>query len=74
MQDDKTLWGECISGALMEEDFRRLARDVGFHGINVTSRYLYRDVKGLRFDSITISGYKYVKNPDCDYQGQYGGL
>ncbi len=71
MQEDKVLWGECISGALKEEDFIRLARGAGFYGINVTSRYLYREVNGLRFDSITISGYKYVKNPECDFVGQY---
>ncbi len=71
MQDDKTLWGECISGALKEKEFTRLARGAGFYGINVTSRYLYREVKGLRFDSITISGYKYVKKPECAFVGQY---
>jgi arsenite methyltransferase len=26
----QVLWGECISGALYVEDFKRIARDVGF--------------------------------------------
>lgn len=26
----QVLWGECISGALYVEDFKRIARDAGF--------------------------------------------
>ena len=30
LKDDKVLWGECLSGALYIEDFRRLMDKVGF--------------------------------------------
>ena len=30
LQKDKVLWGECLSGALYWEDFRRIMHDVGF--------------------------------------------
>ena len=61
MKDDRELWGECISGALTEEEFISMCREAGFHGLNVTSRAPYRDVDGLIFSSIVIHGYKAVK-------------
>lgn len=33
------LWGECISGALYIEDFKRLAREVGFTDPRVLSSF-----------------------------------
>jgi len=31
LKDDKVLWGECLSGALYIEDFRRMLARVGFN-------------------------------------------
>ena len=31
LKADKMLWGECLSGALYLEDFRRLMASVGFN-------------------------------------------
>jgi len=31
LKKDKVLWGECLSGALYIEDFRRMMDRVGFH-------------------------------------------
>ncbi len=58
MRADKKLWGECVSGAITEEDFLRLSREAGFYGLNVIARYLYRVVNGINFYSITLNGYK----------------
>jgi arsenite methyltransferase len=33
----QVLWGECISGALYVEDFKRIAHDVGFTDPRVLS-------------------------------------
>lgn len=33
----QVLWGECIAGALYNEDFKRIARDVGFADPRVLS-------------------------------------
>jgi ubiquinone/menaquinone biosynthesis C-methylase UbiE len=68
---DKKLWGECISGALKEEEFINLARKTGFYGLQVTSKFLYRVVDGLRFYSVTLKGYKFNKGPECVYKGHY---
>jgi SAM-dependent methyltransferase len=71
MQEDTELWGECISGALKEEEFISMCVDAGFYGVHVTSRTPYRDVDGLKFSSIVIHGYKFQASKDCDYQGHY---
>ena len=36
LQKDQTLWGECLSGALYIEDFRRIMDSVGFKDYRVT--------------------------------------
>lgn len=71
LKRDKRLWGECISGALREDEFVGLARGAGFYGIETTKRYLYREVNGIRFYSITVKGYKFKKGEGCVYSGQY---
>ncbi len=71
MQADKKLWGECISGSLEEERFLNLAREAGFYGLHTVSRFPYRVVEGIRFDSITLKGYKFDKGPECVYKGHY---
>jgi len=58
MQSDKKLWGECISGALREERFITIAKETGFYGLEIIKRYLYKEVDGIKFYSITVRGYK----------------
>ncbi len=58
MQDDKTLWGECISGALKEDEIIDLSRTAGLYGMHIEKRYVYREVDGYRFYSVTLKGYK----------------
>lgn len=69
MRTDKTLWGECVSGALTEAELMALAREAGFFGLQVTSRVPYREASGIRFFSITLKGYKLKKGPECVYKG-----
>ncbi len=71
IRSDRELWGECIGGALKEDEFIDTAKKAGFYGLHVTSRYLYREVKGIRFYSITLKGYKFKKGAECVYIGQY---
>lgn len=60
------LWGECISGALYNEDFRRLAREAGFADprilsssrIDITDAQLAQVVGNAAFSSITYRLFK----------------
>jgi ubiquinone/menaquinone biosynthesis C-methylase UbiE len=36
LRKDKVLWGECISGALYTEDFRRIMQSIGFYDFRLT--------------------------------------
>ncbi|MBI5682049.1 MAG: methyltransferase domain-containing protein [Deltaproteobacteria bacterium] len=63
MQVDNQLWGECISGALREDEFISIAKEAGFYGLEIIKRYLYKDTGSIKFYAITVSGYKFKKYP-----------
>ncbi|HJW86193.1 MAG TPA: methyltransferase domain-containing protein, partial [Candidatus Brocadiaceae bacterium] len=71
MKRDKKLWGECISGAITEREFFTIAKTSGFYGLEMVNRYLYKEVDGFTFYSVTARGYKYEKSKECKYTGQY---
>ncbi len=71
MKVDEDLWGECISGALREDDFMDTSRRAGAYGLEVLSRSLYRVAGGIRFYSIVLRGYKFIKGAECLYKGQF---
>ena len=61
--DDPVLYGECLSGALAEQDFIRLAVEAGFcepieverSEITIDNEDVQKKVGELRFDSITFN-------------------
>ncbi len=67
---DPRLWGECISGALTEEEFMSYLERAGFYGLQVLRKSFWKDVEGYRFYSITVRGYKFEKKEGCVYIGQ----
>ncbi len=67
---DPRLWGECISGALTEEEFLSYLERVGFYGVQVLKKTFWKEVEGYRFYSVTVRGYKYEKKAGCVYIGQ----
>ena len=67
---DPRLWGECISGAVTEEELLAYMERAGFYGIQVLSRSFWREVEGYRFFSVTVRGYKYEKKKGCVFAGQ----
>jgi len=69
MQQDKELWGECLSGAMTEREFVLAAEAAGFYGITLDREYLWQEVNGIRFYSTTFWGYRFNKGDACCYQG-----
>lgn len=61
LQEDKVLWGECLSGALYWKDFERISQKVGFHDpraiessqITVNNKELEDKVGDTQFYSVT---------------------
>jgi SAM-dependent methyltransferase len=55
---DKQLWGECLAGALTEDDFFALAAEVGFCSLEQLDQSFYKEAAGARFWSVTVRGWK----------------
>ena len=77
--DDPVLYGECLSGALYEHDFIRLARKHGFNDprevardpITIENSYVQELVGNIKFDSITYRLFKLPELEDaCEDYGQ----
>ncbi len=63
------LWGECLVGALTEEQFLARLERAGFYGLTVLKKTYWKDVEGYPFFSITVQGFKYEKTSGCIYKG-----
>lgn len=79
LQKDKVLWGECLSGALYIEDFRRMMQRVGFNyyytakqsAITVENPGLEALCGDIKFYSITVRAYKIPELEDrCEDYGE----
>jgi SAM-dependent methyltransferase len=79
LKDDPVLYGECLSGALYIEDFRRMLREVGCPDYRVTfkkpiilsSQELAAKVGMIDFYSMTIRAFKLDSLEDiCEDYGQ----
>ena len=58
IQINEKLRGECIGGAMHERDLFGILTDFGFCDIRVVKRFLYREVKGYPFYSLTYQAFK----------------
>ena len=63
------LWGECLVGALTEEQFLSRLERAGFYGLTILKKTYWKDVEGYPFFSITVQGFKYEKTAGCVYKG-----
>jgi 7,8-dihydro-6-hydroxymethylpterin dimethyltransferase len=63
------LWGECISGALAEEEFLAQLEKAGFYGVSTLKKQFWKEVEGYNFYSVTVRGYKFHKTAGCVFQG-----
>lgn len=79
LQNDKELWGECLSGALYLEDFRRLMQKAGFEDtrvissseITIANDAIIKRVGPIRFFSNTVRAFKIKSLEDrCEDFGQ----
>jgi radical SAM protein with 4Fe4S-binding SPASM domain len=63
------LWGECISGALPEDEFVAELEKAGFYGVALLKKEFWKEVEGHRFFSVTVRGYKFQKKAGCVFLG-----
>jgi len=79
LQKDKTLWGECLSGALYWNDFLSYANKAGFtdprsvsnNQITIENEVLQKKVGNIKFFSVTYRLFKIEGlEKDCEDYGQ----
>ncbi len=63
------LWGECLVGALTQEEFLARLERAGFYGLRVLQRTYWKDVEGYPFHSLTVHGFKFQKTDGCIFRG-----
>ncbi len=73
---NEKLRGECIGGAMHENDLFGMLADFGFEQVRVIKRFLYREVKGYPFYSLTYLACKAGEKQDSDliYRGPFAAL
>ncbi len=67
---NEQLWGECIVGALTEEQFVAMLEQAGFYGLSVVKKTFWKTIEGFNFFSVTVCGYKFEKTAGCTSIGQ----
>ena len=67
---NEKLWGECIVGALTEEQFLSMLEQAGFYGLSVMKKTYWKTIEGFNFYSVTVQGFKFEKTQSCTYLGQ----
>jgi MoaA/NifB/PqqE/SkfB family radical SAM enzyme/ubiquinone/menaquinone biosynthesis C-methylase UbiE len=63
------LWGECLVGALTQEEFIAELERAGFYGIELLKKSYWKDVEGYPFFSVTVRGWKFEKTSGCVFKG-----
>ncbi len=76
IQINEKLRGECIGGAMHERDLFGILDDFGFCDIRVVKRFLYREVKGYPFYSLTYQAFKPgpKKETSMIYRGPFAAV
>lgn len=67
---NEQLWGECIVGALTEEQFLAMLEQAGFYGLSVLKKTFWKAIEGFNFYSVTVQGFKFEKTQGCTFIGQ----
>ena len=76
IRNDETLHGECIAGALLQQDLFGLLEETGFTACRVQKRFPYRVVRGHSFFSMTFEARKPVRGRSrrVMYRGPFPAL
>ncbi len=68
---DPNFRGQCLGGALTQEEFLAELERAGFYGISLLERSYWKEVEGIKFYSISVRGFKFEKKQGCKFIGQW---
>lgn len=71
LKENEELLGECIAGALTENQFLSYLEQTGFYGLQVLNKTYWKSIDNIDFYSITVRGYKFEKTAGCVFIGQH---
>lgn len=66
---NQQLWGECLVGALTQEQFLAELERAGFYGLEILKKTYWKDIEGHPFFSVTVRGWKFEKTSGCVFKG-----
>lgn len=58
IKNDESLRGECIAGAMTQQQLMSMIYETGFHGFRLIKRFPYREVQAHMFYSLTFTATK----------------
>lgn len=76
IKNNEKFRGECLGGALQQEDLMAMLRASGFVGVRLIKRFPYRREEGTSFYSLTFCAYKPAPFQEVDviYRGPFGAV
>lgn len=76
IKNDQTFRGECLGGAMLQEDLLAMLKAAGFTMIELLKRFNYRQVEGTRFYSLTFRAWKpkQIEAVDVIYRGPFNAI
>ena len=63
------LWGECLTGALTEDELMAELERAGFYGAEILKRTFWQKIEGYVFSSVTVRCFKFEKKDGCTFLG-----
>jgi MoaA/NifB/PqqE/SkfB family radical SAM enzyme/ubiquinone/menaquinone biosynthesis C-methylase UbiE len=69
LKTNPQLWGECLVGALTQEELIAALERAGFYGVELLKKSYWKDVEGYPFFSVTVRGFKFEKTSGCVFKG-----
>jgi SAM-dependent methyltransferase len=69
IKKNKLLWGECLAGALTENQFLFGLEQSGFYGIEILNKEYWKKINNINFFSLTVRAFKYNKSTNCNFLG-----
>jgi len=63
------LWGECLTGALTEQELMAELERAGFYGVEILKKAFWQKIEGYTFSSMTVRAFKFEKKNGCEYAG-----
>ena len=73
IKNSTTYRGECLGGAMQQDDLVAMLEDCGFSSIFLHKRYPYREVGDNRFFSLTYEARKNIQTEDRQTKAVYRG-